>query len=134
MDYSQIKLMQMMEVKMGYLAEKQDVLSQNVVNVDTPGYKPKQLKELDFERMALAEARRLKLKASSGGKSLEGVKQSQDFRTQVQRKTYETTPVENAVSLEEQMAKVAQNQLEYTTVTNLYSKTSGMFKIAIGNN
>lgn len=134
MDYSQIKLMQMMEVKMGYLAEKQDVLSQNVVNVDTPGYKPKQLKELDFERMALAEARRLKLKASSGGKSLEGVKQSQDFRTQTQRKTYETTPVENAVSLEEQMAKVAQNQLEYTTVTNLYSKTSGMFKIAIGNN
>jgi flagellar basal-body rod protein FlgB len=134
MDYSQIKLMQMMEVKMGYLAEKQDVLSQNVVNVDTPGYKPKQLKELDFERMALAEARRLKLKASSGGKSLEGVKKSQDFRTQVQRKTYETTPVENAVSLEEQMAKVAQNQLEYTTVTNLYSKTSGMFKIAIGNN
>jgi flagellar basal-body rod protein FlgB len=119
---------------MGYLAEKQDVLSQNVVNVDTPGYKPKQLKELDFERMALAEARRLKLKASSGGKSLEGVKKSQDFRTQVQRKTYETTPVENAVSLEEQMAKVAQNQLEYTTVTNLYSKTSGMFKIAIGNN
>jgi flagellar basal-body rod protein FlgB len=134
MDYSQIKLMQMMEVKMGYLAEKQDVLSQNVVNVDTPGYKPKQLKELDFERLALAEARRLKLKASSGGKSLEGVKQSQDFRTQVQRKTYETTPVENAVSLEEQMAKVAQNQLEYNTVTNLYSKTSGMFKVAIGNN
>ena len=134
MDYSQIKLMQMMEVKMGYLAEKQDVLSQNVVNADTPGYKPKQLKELDFERMALAEARRLKLKASSGGKSLEGVKQSQDFRTQTQRKTYETTPVENAVSLEEQMAKVAQNQLEYTTVTNLYSKTSSMFKVAIGNN
>jgi flagellar basal-body rod protein FlgB len=134
MDYSQIKLMQMMEVKMGYLAEKQDVLSQNVVNVDTPGYKPKQLKELDFERMALAEARRLKMKTTSAGKSLEGVKQSQDFRTQTQRKTYETTPVENAVSLEEQMAKVAQNQLEYTTVTNLYSKTSSMFKVAIGNN
>ncbi len=134
MDYSQIKLMQMMEIKMGYLAEKQDILSQNVVNIDTPGYKPKQLRELDFERMAMAESRRLKMRATSMGSSMEGAKQSQDYRTQVQRKTYETTPVENSVSLEEQMAKVAQNQLEYTTVTNLYSKTSSMFRLAIGNN
>ncbi len=122
-----------MEIKMGYLAEKQDILSQNVVNVDTPGYKPKQLRELDFEHMAMSEARRLKMKTSSAGSSMEGVKQSQDFRNQVQRKTYETTPVENAVSLEEQMAKVAQNQMEYATVTNLYSKTSSMFRLAIGN-
>jgi flagellar basal-body rod protein FlgB len=120
-------------VKMAYLAEKQDVLSQNVVNVDTPGYKPKQLRDLDFERLAMAEANRLKMRATSSGSSLQGVKESQDFRNQTQRKTYETTPVENAVSLEEQMAKVAQNQLEYAAVTNLYSKTSSMFRLAIGN-
>jgi flagellar basal-body rod protein FlgB len=133
MDFSQIKLMQMMQVKMAYLAEKQDILAQNVANVDTPGYKPKQLKELDFERLALAESRRLALRGASSGESLEGVRKTQNFRPETQRKTYETTPVENAISLEEQMAKVAQNQLEYTTVTNLYSKTSGMFKTAIGN-
>jgi flagellar basal-body rod protein FlgB len=132
MDYSKIKLMQMMEVKMAYLSERQDVLSQNIANVDTPGFKPKQLRELDFERMALAEARRLKMKASSTGSSLAGTRPTRDFRFEVQRKTYETTPVENAVSLEEQMAKVAHNQLEYMTVTNLYNKTGGMFKTAIG--
>jgi flagellar basal-body rod protein FlgB len=133
MDFSQIKLMQMMQIKMAYLSEKQDILAQNVANVDTPGYKPKQLRELDFERIALAESRRLALRGASGGVSLEGVRKTQNFRDEQQRKTYETTPVENAISLEEQMAKVAHNQLEYTTVTNLYGKTSGMFKTAIGN-
>jgi flagellar basal-body rod protein FlgB len=132
MDYAQIKLMQMMEVKMAYLSERQDTLSQNIANVDTPGYKPKQLRELDFERMALAEARRLKMRASTAGSSLAGTRPTRDFRFETQRKTYETTPVENSVSLEEQMAKVAHNQLEYMTVTNLYGKTSGMFKTALG--
>jgi flagellar basal-body rod protein FlgB len=132
MDYSGIKLMQMMQVKMAYLSEKQDVLAQNIANADTPGFKAKKMRDLDFERMALAEARRLQLRGSSSGASMEGARHSQEFRQDKQRKTYETTPVENNIALEEQMAMVAMNNLEYTTVTNLYTKTSGMFKIALG--
>lgn len=132
MDYSQIKLMQMMATKMAYLSERQDVLSQNIANADTPGYKPKQLRELDFERLALSEAHRLHMRTTSAGASLAGTRPTRDFRFEEQRKTYETTPVENEISLEEQMAKVAHNQLEYMTVTNLYSKTGTMFKTALG--
>jgi flagellar basal-body rod protein FlgB len=132
MDYSGIKLMQMMEAKMAYLSEKQDVLAQNIANADTPGFKPKQMRNLDFDRLALAEARKLHLKTSSAGTSLAGTRSTQEFRQDKQRKTYETTPVENSISLEEQMAMVAQNNLDYMTVTNLYTKTSGMFKIALG--
>lgn len=132
MDYSNIKLMQMMATKMAYLSEKQDILAQNVANADTPGYQAIAMRELDFERLALSEARRLKMKTTSAGASLEGSRPTKDFRTEDQRKTNETTPVENSVALEEQMAMVAQNNLEYMTVTNLYTKTSGMFKVAIG--
>jgi flagellar basal-body rod protein FlgB len=132
MDYSGIKLMQMMQTKMAYLSEKQDVLAQNIANADTPGFEAKKMRNLDFERMALAEARRLQLRGSSSGTSLEGARHTQEFRQDKQRKTYETTPVENNIALEEQMAMVAMNNLEYTTVTNLYTKTSGMFRIAMG--
>lgn len=132
MDYSNIKLMNMMGVKMAYLSEKQDILAQNVANADTPGYQAVAMHELDFERMALAEARRLKMKTTSAGSSLAGTRPTREFRTEDQRKTHETTPVDNNVALEEQMAMVAHNNLEYLTVTNLYTKTSDMFKTALG--
>ncbi len=125
--------MQMMGIKMSYLSERQDILAQNIANADTPGFKAKKLRDLDFERIALAEARRLHMKASSAGESLAGARSTQDFRREKQRETYETTPVENSIALEEQMAMVADNNLQYMTVTNLYTKTAGMFKVAIGH-
>ena len=132
MDYSSINLMKMMGTKMAYLSEKQDILAQNVANADTPGYTAKKMRDLDFEKLALNEARKLKLRTTSSGSSMEGTRPTHDFRTEEQRKTYETTPVDNNIALEEQMAMVAQNNLEYMTVTNLYTKTSDMFKLALG--
>ncbi len=133
MDYSNIKLLSMMQLKMAYLAESQDVLSQNIANADTPGYKAKQLRELDFKKIAQAEANRLKMRATSPSHS-KGTKPNNDFRVDTQRKTHETTPVENSIALEEQMAKLAQNQHEYMLTTSLYNKTASMFKTAINGN
>ncbi len=132
MDYSNIRLMSLMQVKMAYLAENQDVLSQNIANSDTPGFAPKQLKKLDFKRLALIEARRLKMRATSA-EHLTGTKPVKDFREEEQRKTYETTPVDNAVALEEQMARMADNKAQYDMTINLYRKTAQLFKTAIGN-
>lgn len=133
MDYSNIKLLSMMQLKMAYLAENQDVISHNIANADTPGFKAKQLHELDFKKIAQAEAHRLKLRATSPSHS-KGTKPSNDFRVETQRKTHETTPVENSIALEEQMAKLNQNQHEYMLTTNLYNKTAGMFRTAIMGN
>jgi flagellar basal-body rod protein FlgB len=133
MDYSSIKLMSLMKTKMSYLAENQDILAQNIANADTPGYRPKQLQKVDFEDMAMQEAHRLQMRATSPT-HLGGTKPEQDFRTETQRKTYETTPVKNAIAIEEQMAMVSKNKLEYDTVTNLYRKTAGLFRIALLGN
>ncbi len=131
MDYSNIKLISMMQLKMAYLAENQDVISQNIANADTPGFKAKKLRELDFKKLAQTEAHRLKLRATSPAHA-KGTKPSNDFRVETQRKTYETTPVDNSIALEEQMAKLSHNQYEYMLTTNLYNKTTAMFKTAIG--
>lgn len=132
MDYSNIKLLSMMQLKMAYLAENQDVISQNISNADTPGYKAKKLRELDFKKLAQVESHRLQMRATAPGHT-KGSKPNNDFRVETQRKTYETTPVENSIALEEQMSKLSQNQYEYMLTTNLYNKTTAMFKTAIGN-
>ena len=39
----------MLRERMSWLNARQDVLSQNVANADTPGYTARDLKPLDFE-------------------------------------------------------------------------------------
>lgn len=133
MDYSQITLFKMMQTKMGYHAERQDQLSRNVANIDTPGYKAHDLRDLDFKRLAMVEARRLDVRATNSAHITDTGRDLTDYRSDKVRKTYETTPVENNIVLEEQMMKVAENQMEYQKVTNLYSKVTSLFKTAIGN-
>lgn len=134
MDFSKIKLFSMMKARMAHLSERQDVLSQNIANVDTPGYRPKDLKELDFENMAMVEARRLKLRATNPHhQQPRDAMAYGDFRQEKQKHTYEINPTKNAVVVEEQMMKVAETKLQYEATANLYKKMSDMFKVAIGN-
>ena len=49
------------------------------------------------------------------------------------RKTfYETRPAGNSVSMEDQMMKVAGNQMDYQAATSLYTKSLGLLMTAIG--
>lgn len=133
MDFGKLSLFQMMQTKMGYLSEREDVLSQNIANLDTPGFKPRDLKKLDFKRMAMMHSNKLKMRITSSAHSSGTPAMPSEFRAEKTRKTFETTPVENAVVLEEQMAKISETQLQFQEVTNLYKKTTAMFKTAIGN-
>ena len=58
MDLPDIPLLSMLKTRMSWLNQRQDVLSQNVSNVDTPGYVARDLKALDFDSV---------LKQSAGG-------------------------------------------------------------------
>lgn len=133
MDYSSIKLMSLIKQRMSWGAEQQDVLSQNIANADTPGYKPKQLVKPDFEKLALLESHRLQIRATSPS-HLGGTQPTQHYRDEKQPKTYETTPVKNGVAIEEQMALMAENKMQFDTASNLYRKTAGLFRIAILGN
>ena len=123
----------MMKAKMGYHAERQDQLARNVANVDTPGYKAHDLKDLDFQRMAHIESSRLNVRATNSKHITDTRKDMTDFRSEKVRKTYEMTPMENNIVLEEQMMKIAENQMEYQKVMGLYTKATSLFKTAIGN-
>lgn len=131
MDYSQIQLFQMMKHKMAYHSERQDVLARNVVNSDTPGFRPSDIEEPNFIE-ELQKRERLQLRRTAPEHREGTFLQTPDFR---HGKTgyFEIKPVDNAVSVEEQMMRISQNAFEFQTTTTLYNKTAGLFKTALGN-
>jgi flagellar basal-body rod protein FlgB len=133
MDLSKFPVFRMMSGKMSWLSSRQGVLSQNIANADTPKYKPMDLKEVDLRKPDTASQFHVELTrtheshiARSGEK--------QDFRSGKQDDPYETLPTGNAVVIEEQLMKVAQNRHDYELMTQLYRKHMQMFHIALGRN
>jgi len=121
-----------LRTKMQWHQERQRVLSENVSNSDTPNFKPRDLVEPKFEPTGtqaggfrpLAMAR-----TTSGHMASAGDAATFDINGKV---GFETRPAGNAVSLEEEMTKVAANQMDYAAITSLYSKSLALLKTAIG--
>ncbi len=132
MDLSKIPLFNMMATRLSWLSQRQGVLAQNIANANTPGYKPQDLKEPDFQMLLrrsmggsldLAKTRGVHLSGTAGG----GGK----FKA-IEVAGAETTPMGNAVVLEEQLIKTAETRMQYTTTLNLYRKHVNMIKAALG--
>lgn len=124
----------MMKERMHWLADRQRVIAENVANADTPNYVARDLAEPDFGAMLRRRVTGHTLTATRtdeahlSGNGSTGSSQSAVVRTP----DFETTPTGNSVVLEEQMIKAAETQMDYQTVTGLYSKSVGMLRIALG--
>jgi flagellar basal-body rod protein FlgB len=133
MDLSEFPIFRMMAGKMKWLSSRQAVLSQNIANADTPKYRPLDLKEVDFRKPDAGSPFRVELtRTNEAHFGRTGVKE--DFRSGRDKDTYETLPAGNAVVLEEQLMKVAENKHDYELMTQLYRKHVQMFRIALGRN
>lgn len=131
MDLGKIPLLKMITTQMGWLNQRQKVLSQNIANADTPGFVPHDLVPLDFADMARAQVKRLKLEGSSPQHITETNRPQGEFKDKVDKK-YPSEPSGNAVVLEEQMLKLSESQVDYELITRLYRKHVGMLKTALG--
>ena len=134
MDFLTIPLFSVMKSKLNYISEQQVQLAKNVSNADTPNYKAKDVKAPDFKSMVSGGGNTQQIHiATTNAKHLSGGGMSGGNGQIITRdSTYELSPSGNNVSIEEEMAKIAENQSEYTKVLNLYRKTVDMFKTAIG--
>ena len=130
MDLNKIPLFAALTKKMAWLNQRQKVLAQNIANSDTPGYRPKDLKELTFREMVGSANRALIPKATNAGHIQIG--SASGYRVRAETQPFESAPGGNAVILEEQMMKVQENQIDYELTTNLYKKHIGMLKTALG--
>lgn len=135
MDYKSLPVFQLMKAKLNYNSERQAVLAQNVANVDTPGYRARDVEAPDFKALlARTSKSKMGLAATRPGHISGSAQTATHFKTITRPATYEQSPVGNNVVAEEEMMRVAQTQAEYQQTLNLYRKTVGLFKAALGNN
>jgi flagellar basal-body rod protein FlgB len=132
MPISDIPIFSMLRTRMQWHQERQRVLSENVANADTPGFRANDLTPLKFDRKLPAPSPGIALvrtdAAHQVGTSLGGAGTFESARN----KDGEIRPTGNAVSLEEEMIKVAANQMDYQAATALYSRSLGLIKTALG--
>jgi flagellar basal-body rod protein FlgB len=138
MDFNKTPLLVGLEARMRFAQARQQVISQNIAHADTPGYKARVMEEPDFSSVL----------SSVGGRGAGRVAKPQiampeafktfgssvaaNAQTQRDENVFETKPNGNTVSLEEQLGELANVQMEYAEMTNLYRKQLGLFRIALG--
>lgn len=135
-----IGLMEALKTRMQWHQARQRLIAENVANADTPHYRAKDLAEpaLPAEIAAASGAvgargnvrtPAVHLAVTSQGHI--GAQGDSRFRTQG-KGDFEVRPSGNAVELEDQMTKSAENQLDYQTVATLYQQSLGLLRVALG--
>jgi len=129
MPISDMPIFSMLRSRMQWHQERQRVLSENVSNSDTPNYRPRDLTALKFDPSVPAALAPLSLARTSNGHIAATVITGP---LPGRGTGYDIRPAGNAVNLEDEMMKVASNQMDYQAATALYTRSLGLIKIAIG--
>lgn len=142
MDLMKIPLMAAIKDRMQWLNRNQKVLAGNIANADTPGYKPQRLAEQDFSALVNSQNAAAR-KRAAGGPMVSQVsllatrpghmgESSQQGSVRVMDKdTGQSAPDGNAVDLENELLAVAQNQMDYNLMVELYRKQVGLLSVAM---
>jgi len=134
MAISDIPILSMLRTRMQWAQERQRVLAENVANADTQNYRPRDLVPPKFDTQPQTPGAPLTavalLRTDSG--HLGGIGQGDTpFRAKADG-NYEVRPSGNSVNLEQEMMKVAANQMDYQAVTALYTRSLSLIKTALG--
>ena len=117
-----------LRTKLQWHQQRQQVLAQNVANADTPNYRPLDLVTPKFQ-MGTPGPAPVQLARTDPG-HLAGLSGSTDFSNNPNQ--YQVRPAGNAVNLEDEMMKVAANQMDYQAATQLYARSLGLLRSALG--
>ncbi len=111
-------------------ARKQNLISSNIANVDTVGYKPKDLNFQDALKKALADPPKAEIKVSNS-KHFNGL---EDYNNDPLKNYREDDSDEyhlDSVDIDKEMTKLAENNLKYKTMTEMLLRKMSMLKYSI---
>ena len=131
---SDLPILNILRTRMEWSLSRQKVLAENVANANTPGFQgrdltppqfeePSRLRRPDVANVGLARTEPLHLAGFPGTGS--------QFQS-TSNGTFEVRPTGNSVNLEDEMMKVAGNQMDYQVATALYTRSLGLIKTALG--
>lgn len=131
MELEKLTLFSAVKSRMSWLTQRQEVLSQNIANADTPKYRATDLKPFQFKEILRNEKIQLNMDVTDASHQPGRRKRIRDFAEKQVRQPFETAPNGNNVIIEEQMAKVNETQTKHRLVTQLYKKHLGMITMAV---
>ncbi len=129
MPITDIPILSMLRTRMEWHQERQRVLAENVANADTPGYRPLDLAPPNFEQELTAPSVAL---ARTDPEHIAGDLDGSRFASDAEPH-YEVRPGGNAVNHEDEMMKVASNQMDFDAVADLYTRSLALIKLAVGS-
>jgi flagellar basal-body rod protein FlgB len=121
----------LLRARLDQLSERQRLISENIANASTPGYRPRDVDSSAFERMLTTAGNSAggvtMAKTNPGHMGPGGGNASSNIIT---RDDSETTMDGNAVVLEEQMARAAETRMQFETGIALYQKGLELVRMA----
>lgn len=131
MPLSDTPILAMLRTRMHWHQERQKLLSENVANADTPNFTSRDLAAPAFDRLLSPPGGVVLARTDLGHIGAGGVGGGTQFQPE-RASRYEVRPSGNAVNLEDEMLKVASNQMDFQAATSLYSRSLGLIKTALG--
>jgi flagellar basal-body rod protein FlgB len=128
MDPSSIPLFDLAERRLAWTDRRQEVLAQNIANVNTPHWQAKDVRPF---AVTLANVTGPAALARTDPGHLAGT-QDTGAQSLLTPATGVRAPDGNAVSLDDQLTKVADTATQQEIATTLYKKYLSMFSLALG--
>jgi len=116
--------------KMQWHQSRQGLLAENVANAEAPGYRGNDLKPFTFKDPGSEGGRPLPTAVTSPKHFGSFLSSGGAFGEA--ESGFEVTPEGNGVELEQEMMKVATNQMDYMAATSLYTRSIRIIKVALG--
>lgn len=134
MNLDQIPLFAMLKGKLGYLNDRQRVLSQNIANADTPDFAPSDLKAFSLAAAlkgpaAAAAVGVVPARTNATHIGVGAPKKPAVWKTDTGPDS-EVRLDGNQVMLEEQMMKMTEARLDYESAIGFYQKSVGLVRLA----
>jgi flagellar basal-body rod protein FlgB len=130
MDLLQTNIFDLAEKRLAWTDKRQEVLSRNIANADTPGWRSSDLPKFADTLSGLT--------GSGSGAALARTQASHLAGTIAEGPTGtaawpdQVAPDGNSVVVEDELAKVADTQSAQAVATNLYGKYMSFFRLALG--
>ena len=129
MPISDIPILSMLRTRMQWHQERQRVLAENVANADTPFYRARDLAPPNFESLVQRTGSLTMARTDPGHMGPAGG----DSQFAEDRSShYEIRPRGTAVSHEDEMLKLAGNQMDYDAAASIYTHSLSLIKTAVG--
>lgn len=132
MALNDVSLFEVLKTKLKWHQKRQTVLAQNVANADTPNYRASDLAKFEIAvpgvagsalAMQQTSAKHMGIGSGSGRHGQNTIEERADT-------SFEVRPSRNAVSVDEQMAKMSDNAMGYHETAALMKRVVNMYKTA----